>query len=45
VASVASTNAEDRILVGSAVCDYEPVTNRYVAEGPAKFFQLKIQKD
>jgi hypothetical protein len=45
VTSVASTNAQDQILVGAAVDSYEPVTNRYVAEGPAKFFQLKIQQD
>ncbi|MDF7799547.1 Ig domain-containing protein [Pontiellaceae bacterium B1224] len=45
VESIAATNAQDQILVGPTAAGFEPVTNRYVAEGPAKFFQLMIRQD
>ncbi|WP_372847407.1 Ig-like domain-containing protein, partial [Pontiella sp.] len=43
--SVSSTNAQDQILVGPAIDGYEPVTNRYLIDGAAKFIQLKIQQE
>jgi hypothetical protein len=42
VGSVASTNAQDQIFVGPSVDGYEPVTNRYLTDDPAKFIELKI---
>jgi hypothetical protein len=39
------TNAQDQILVGPAVDGYQAVTNRYVAEDPARFIQFKIGLD
>jgi hypothetical protein len=43
--SVRTTNTQDQILVGPAVGDYESVTNRYKANVPTKFIQLKIRQD
>ncbi|VGO13841.1 hypothetical protein PDESU_02398 [Pontiella desulfatans] len=43
VDSVASTNTQDQILVGPSVGGYEPVTNRYIADDPVKFIQLKVR--
>ena len=43
--SVSNTNAQDQILVGDEVGGYEPVTNRYKADDPAKFIRLNIRMD
>jgi hypothetical protein len=45
VESVASTNAQDQILVGPAVDGYEPVTNRYMTDDSAKFIKLRIRQN
>jgi hypothetical protein len=45
VGSVASTNAQDQIFIGPSVDGYEPVTNRYLTDDPAKFIELKIRKN
>ncbi len=45
VNSSSSTNTQDQIRVGPAVDGYEPVTNRYLTDDPAKFLQLKIRQD
>jgi hypothetical protein len=45
VDSVRSTNTQDKVLVGPAVDGYEPVTNRYVVDGPTQFVELQIQRD
>jgi hypothetical protein len=39
------TNAQDRILIGDAVGEYESVTNRYRTEESVRFIQLKILHD
>lgn len=39
------TNAQDQLLVGDAVGDYEPVTNRYRIEESVRFIQLMIQQE
>jgi hypothetical protein len=43
--STCNTNTQDQILVGSAVDGYQSVTNRYKADGPSKFIQLKIRQE
>jgi hypothetical protein len=43
VHSTTHTNAQDEILIGEAVGDYEPVTNRYEVDESALFIQLKVK--
>ncbi|VGO19743.1 acetylxylan esterase [Pontiella sulfatireligans] len=45
VNSSSSTNAQDQIMVGSAVEGYEPVTNRYITDESSKFIELKIEQN
>ncbi|MDF7809242.1 Ig-like domain-containing protein [Pontiellaceae bacterium B12219] len=43
--STQNTNAQDQILIGGSVEDYESVTNRYLMVDPAMFLKLDIQSD
>ncbi|VGO15663.1 hypothetical protein PDESU_04248 [Pontiella desulfatans] len=45
VESVTATNTQDHVIVGPAVNGYEPVTNRYEADGAARFIKLEIRQD
>jgi len=39
------TNTQDQVSVGGEVDGYEPITNRYITDDPAKFIELKIWQE